>query len=59
MLTIKEASNELKLPYLKGNHEHIIQEMTQRALTLEEALIEILTEEVYQRRNRSHQRRIK
>ena len=33
--------------------------MTQRALTLEEALIEILTEEVYQRRNRSHQRRIK
>lgn len=58
MLTISEAANELKLAYLKENYTDLITEYTSRGLTIEEALIELLTEEVYQRRNRSFQRRI-
>ena len=59
MLTIAEAANELKLPYLKENYQHLLLEYTSRGLDLEEALTEILTEEVEQRRNRSYQRRIR
>lgn len=59
MLTIAEAANELKLPYLKENYQRLLLEYTSRGLDLEEALTEILTEEVEQRRNRSYQRRIR
>lgn len=51
MLTISEAANELKLPYLKENYTDLITEYTSRGLTIEESLIELLTEEVHQRRN--------
>lgn len=59
MLTIPEAANELKLSHIKENYQTLLNEMTHRQLTLDEALTELLSEEVEQRRNRSHQRRIK
>lgn len=59
MLSLVEAANELKLAHLKENYQALITEYTSRGLTLEEALTELLTEEVYQRRDRSYQRRIR
>ncbi len=59
MLSIPEAANELKLSYIKENYQTLFKEMTHRQLTIEEALMELLSEEVELRRSRSHQRRIK
>lgn len=59
MLSLIEAANELKLPFLKENHEQLMAEYQARGLNIEEAIQEWLNEEVIQRRNRSHQRRIK
>lgn len=59
MLTIAEAAKELKLIHLKENHEDLLLQYTSRGLNLEEALTELLSEEVYRRRDRSSQRQLK
>lgn len=57
-MMIEEAARELKLSYTREYHDSFIKEANQRGLNFEEALTELLTEEVSHRRNRSYQRRI-
>lgn len=59
MMKIVEAANELKLAFLKENHQQLIKEYQARGLNIEEAIEEWLNEEVMHRRDRSHQRRYK
>lgn len=59
MMKIVEAANELKLAFLKENHQQLIKEYQARGLNIEEGIEEWLNEEVMHRRDRSHQRRIK
>lgn len=58
-MTIEEAARELKLAYIREHSQSYLKEANQRGLNLDEALKELLWEEVTQRRERSHQRRIK
>lgn len=58
-MKIEEAARELKLAYIREHYTDYLKEATHRGLNLEEALNELLCEEVTQRRERSHQRRIK
>ena len=57
-MTIEEAARELKLAYIRQHYQSYLKEANQRGLNLEEALRELLLEEVTQRRERSYQRRI-
>lgn len=57
-MTIEEAARELKLAYIREHSQSYLKEANQRGLNLDEALKELLWEEVTQRRERSHQRRI-